>query len=74
MIRSRFTRLLFAIAALVISGAAFNTPVAATSTASDYILCSCNYCRTHPNVVCRISPTGYSILCSDYSLQHSCTV
>jgi len=74
MIRSRFSRLLLAIAALLISGAAFNTPVAAIPPTGDYILCSCNYCRTHPDVVCQISPSGYSILCSDYSQQHSCTV
>jgi hypothetical protein len=33
----------------------------------DFILCSCDYCRHHPNVICRISPTGFSIVCSDYS-------
>lgn len=32
----------------------------------DYILCSCQFCRTHPQTVCRISPTGYSIVCKDY--------
>jgi hypothetical protein len=34
---------------------------------SDFILCSCDYCRHHPDVICRISPTGFSILCSNYS-------
>jgi hypothetical protein len=34
--------------------------------ASDFILCSCRYCKNHPDVICQISPTGFSILCSDY--------
>jgi hypothetical protein len=45
------------------------TPVASAGLAvseSDFILCSCRYCRTHPEDICQISPTGYSTLCSDY--------
>jgi hypothetical protein len=34
---------------------------------SDFILCSCDYCQHHPNAICRISPTGFSIVCSNYS-------
>ena len=37
-----------------------------TPGSTDFIICSCSLCKTHPNVVCRISPTGFSILCSDY--------
>jgi hypothetical protein len=35
--------------------------------AADFILCSCDYCRHHPDAICRISPTGFSIVCSNYS-------
>jgi len=38
-----------------------------STPSSDFILCSCTYCRHHPDVICRISPTGFSIVCSDYS-------
>lgn len=34
--------------------------------AGDFILCTCNYCKNHPDVICQISPSGFSILCSDY--------
>jgi hypothetical protein len=43
-----------------------------STPSSDFILCSCDYCRHHPDVICRISPTGFSIVCSDYSQTHSC--
>lgn len=32
----------------------------------DFILCSCRYCYVHPQDVCRISPSGFSIVCEDY--------
>lgn len=32
----------------------------------DFILCSCELCKARPDVICRISPTGFSIVCSDY--------
>jgi len=38
--------------------------------ADDFILCSCNYCKHHPDDICRISPTGFSIVCSNYSQQN----
>ncbi len=34
---------------------------------SDFILCSCDLCKNQPDVVCQISPSGYSIRCVDYS-------
>lgn len=37
-----------------------------TPSDPDFILCSCKFCKTHQDVICRISPTGFSILCSDY--------
>lgn len=36
---------------------------------SGYVLCSCQLC-SQSDVVCRISPSGYSILCSDYYRLH----
>jgi hypothetical protein len=33
----------------------------------DFILCSCELCKDYPDVICQISPSGYSILCEDYS-------
>lgn len=53
------------------------SPAAVTPVASfevepllegDFILCTCNYCKNHPDVICQISPSGFSILCSDYYL------
>ncbi|MEA2694990.1 MAG: hypothetical protein QOJ16_4377 [Acidobacteriota bacterium] len=38
-----------------------------STLAPDFILCSCDYCRHHPDAICRISPTGFSIVCSNYS-------
>ena len=36
------------------------------AAAADYVLCSCRLCYAQPKQVCRISPTGFSILCEDY--------
>jgi hypothetical protein len=73
MIHSRFPRLFLVLAALLVSAAALSTPVAAIPPIDgDFILCSCNFCRTNPNVECQISPSGYTILCSDYSRLHNC--
>ncbi len=44
---------------------AASTPTLPTQL--DFILCSCDYCQHHPNAICRISPTGFSIVCSNYS-------
>lgn len=33
----------------------------------DFILCSCELCKEYPDVICQISPSGYSILCEDYA-------
>jgi hypothetical protein len=32
----------------------------------DYIHCDCKLCAEKPDVICQISPSGYSILCSDW--------
>jgi hypothetical protein len=59
-----------------------NAPVSAVATGvpaptfmifpppGDYIICSCDFCKRNPDVECRISPSGYSIMCSDWSLTH----
>jgi len=39
---------------------------------NDFILCSCTFCRANPDVDCQVSPSGYSILCADYSRLHNC--
>ena len=36
----------------------------------DYILCSCNFCKANPDVDCQVSPSGYSITCSDWYRLH----
>jgi hypothetical protein len=41
-----------------------------TPSDPDFILCSCKFCKNHQDVICRISPTGFSILCSDYYASH----
>ncbi|HEX4966539.1 MAG TPA: hypothetical protein VF173_37365 [Thermoanaerobaculia bacterium] len=33
----------------------------------DFILCTCELCVYHPDVICQISPSGYSIVCADYA-------
>jgi hypothetical protein len=32
----------------------------------DYIQCGCKLCEEKPDVICQISPSGYSIVCSDW--------
>lgn len=41
-------------------------PPAEAISLQDFILCSCELCKAHPRVICRISPTGFSIVCADY--------
>jgi len=36
----------------------------------DFILCTCKTCTRHPDVICQVSPSGFSILCSDWAAQH----
>jgi hypothetical protein len=62
MNRLRTFLFLIAVVALAVSAAAA-PPV-------DYILCSCTFCKANPDVDCQVSPSGYSILCSDWSRLH----
>lgn len=36
----------------------------------DFILCTCTFCKYHPDTDCQISPKGYSILCADWYRRH----
>jgi hypothetical protein len=38
----------------------------------DFILCTCKFCNANPGIECQISPSGYTILCADYSRLHNC--
>lgn len=38
----------------------------AAPPAGDFILCTCKFCKDHPDVDCQISPDGFSILCADW--------
>jgi hypothetical protein len=37
---------------------------------SGFILCTCKFCDENPEVICQISPTGYSIRCRDWFGSH----
>ena len=62
MTRLRKLLFLLAITALAV-GVPTRTLKADPSTG--FILCSCQLCA-HSDVICRISPTGFSIRCADY--------
>jgi hypothetical protein len=50
-----------------------NTPAASLKSIivpPDFILCTCKFCKENPDVICQISPSGYSILCYNYSQTH----
>ena len=65
MSRVRASLFLLALAVLL----AF-TPLFAAIPPDDFILCSCKLCKENPEVVCQISPSGYSILCADWYRIH----
>jgi hypothetical protein len=66
MTRLRSFLLLLVVAALPLIG----TPTQAAPPGGNYILCSCSLCKRSPDTICQISPTGYSILCSDWYATH----
>jgi len=45
-------------------------PLTLAAPPIDFVLCSCKLCGAYPEQVCRISPSGYSILCSDWYRLH----
>jgi hypothetical protein len=55
----RLHKLLFLLAITALSFAVPTRPLKAD------LLCSCQLCA-HSDVICRISPTGFSIRCADY--------
>jgi hypothetical protein len=64
MTRLRTLLLLLVATAFLLAG----TPK--PSLSSDFILCTCKTCKARPDVICQISPSGYSILCSDWAATH----
>lgn len=44
--------------------------VPATTTTPGFILCTCQLCVAHPDVICQVSPSGFSIHCYDWAAQH----
>jgi hypothetical protein len=40
----------------------------------DFILCTCKTCREYPDVICQVSPSGFSIVCSDWAKTHCPTI
>lgn len=42
----------------------------AATPRSGFILCTCKFCHENPEVICQISPTGYSIRCKDWFNSH----
>ena len=58
--------LLFLAATLLLVGASLE----ASPPSSDFVLCTCKLCEREPSTICQISPTGYSIVCSDWAATH----
>ena len=42
----------------------------ATITPPNFILCTCKTCTQHPDVICQVSPSGFSIVCSNWASTH----
>ena len=66
MTRLRSLLFLLVIVALPLIG----TPSLAIPPDDDFILCTCSLCKRSPDTICQISPSGYSILCSDWYATH----
>jgi hypothetical protein len=56
---------------LAITALAVVTPTGSLKAdpSSGFVLCSCELC-SRSDVICRISPSGYSIPCADYYAMH----
>jgi hypothetical protein len=63
MTRRRAPLLLLALTTFTLAAP---TPSFKAAPPVDYILCSCSFCKSNPDVDCQVSPSGYSILCSDW--------
>ena len=64
------TRLRNILFLLAITALAVVTPrTLKADPSSGFVLCSCELC-SRSDVICRISPTGFSIPCADYYATH----
>jgi len=48
------------------AAASLAPPEALNLAGPGFTLCTCRYCRIHPDEECQISPDGFSILCDDW--------
>ena len=59
--------LLFLAAALLLVCASLEAVI---PPPTDFDLCTCKFCGRNPTAICQISPSGYSIVCSDWAATH----
>lgn len=64
---TRRSRLLPALVLTLTAALAATLP--ARSATSGFILCRCAFCAANPDVVCRVSPSGFSTLCAGFVLR-----
>ena len=60
------TSLFLAVTAVLVS---VSLKPEASAASGGFVICSCELC-SRSDVVCRISPTGFSIACADYYRTH----
>jgi hypothetical protein len=65
---SRFRKILLLLAVVTVTLA--GAPAYTIPPPVDYVLCSCSLCKAQPDIDCQISPSGYSIMCSDWYRMH----
>jgi len=61
------TALFLAVTAVLVSLSL--QPAASADPGGGFVICSCQLC-SQSDVICRISPTGFSISCADYYQTH----
>jgi len=61
------TSLFLAVTAVLVSMSL--KPAASQASGGGFVICSCQLC-SQSDVVCRISPSGFSIACADYYATH----
>jgi hypothetical protein len=61
------TSLFLAVTAILVSASL--KPAASQTSTGGFVICSCQLC-SQSDVVCRISPSGFSIACADYYKTH----
>ena len=65
MTRLRSSLLLLAATVLLVCAS-----LAPASSSTEFDLCTCKFCERNPSDICQVSPTGYSIVCSDWAQTH----